>query len=122
MGNPLRVIMDKTVHLNDDNAMPMVGFGIYQMPRSITERCVCQTLEIGYRHIDTAQCYGNEHEVGLAVKASGLPREEIFITTKLWSGNGYNGTMRSIEQSLRELGLGYIDLFLIHYPRLYKLR
>lgn len=108
--------MDKFVRLNDGNIMPMIGFGTYQMPRLITQQCVEKALEIGYRHIDTAQCYGNEHEVGLAVKASGLKREEVFVTTKLWTGNGYGGTMRSIEESLRKLDLDYIDLFLIHEP------
>ena len=108
--------MEKTVRLNDGHTMPMVGFGTYQMPRRITQLCVEQALEIGYRHIDTAQCYGNEHEVGLAVKASGLKREEVFVTTKLWGGHGYADTMRSIEGSLREIGLNYIDLFLIHEP------
>lgn len=94
----------------------MVGFGTYQMPRRLTQQCVEQALEAGYRHIDTAQCYGNEHEVGLAVKASGLKREEVFVTTKLWGARGYGDTMRSIENSLRELNLDYIDLFLIHEP------
>lgn len=108
--------MEKTVRLNDGNLMPMVGFGTYQMPRDITQQCVEQALEVGYRHIDTAQCYGNEHEVSLAVKASGLKREDVFITTKLWGGNGYGGTMRLIGESLRKLDLGYIDLFLIHEP------
>jgi diketogulonate reductase-like aldo/keto reductase len=104
------------VRLNDGYVMPMIGFGTYQMPRRITQQCVEQALEFGYRHIDTAQCYGNEHEVGLAVKASGLPRREVFVTTKLWSARGYGDTMRSIENSLREIGLEYIDLFLIHEP------
>ncbi|MDY6412432.1 MAG: aldo/keto reductase [Bacteroidales bacterium] len=108
--------MDKFVRLNDGNIMPMIGFGTYQMPRRITQQCVELALEMGYRHIDTAQCYGNEHEVGLAVKASGIKRENVFITTKLWTGNGYGGTMRSIEESLRKLDLDYIDLFLIHEP------
>ena len=108
--------MEMFVRLNDGHVMPMIGFGTYQMPRRITQQCVEQALEIGYRHIDTAQCYGNEHEVGLAVKASGLPRQEVFVTTKLWGARGYGDTMRSIENSLREIGLEYIDLFLIHEP------
>lgn len=108
--------MEKTVRLNDGRVMPMIGFGTYQMPRRITQQCVEQALEIGYRHIDTAQCYGNEHEVGLAVKASGLKREDVFVTTKLWGARGYSDTMRSIENSLHEINLDYIDLFLIHEP------
>ena len=108
--------MDKIIKLNDGHTMPMIGFGTYQMPQRITQQCVERALEIGYRHIDTAQCYGNEHEVGLAVRASGLKREEVFVTTKLWGGHGYNDTLRSIESSVREIGLDYIDLFLIHEP------
>ena len=108
--------MEKFVKLNDSHVMPMIGFGTYQMPKRITQRCVEDALQLGYRHIDTAQCYGNEHEVGLAVKASGLRREEVFVTTKLWGGRSYGDTMRSIEQSVREIGLAYIDLFLIHEP------
>ena len=108
--------MEKYIRLNDRHVMPMIGFGTYQMPCRITQHCVEQALVIGYRHIDTAQCYGNEHEVGLAVKASGLKREDVFVTTKLWGAHGYCDTMRSIENSLREIGLEYIDLFLIHEP------
>ena len=108
--------MEQYVRLNDGHTMPMVGFGTYQMPRRITQQCVTDALEVGYRHIDTAQCYGNEHEVGLAVKASCLPREEVFVTTKLWGVRGYGDTMRSIENSLRTVGLDYIELFLIHEP------
>ena len=108
--------MEQFVKLNDGHVMPMIGFGTYQMPKRSTQRCVEDALECGYRHIDTAQCYGNEHEVGLAVKASGLRREDVFVTTKLWGGRGYGETMRLIEGSIRELDLDYIDLFLIHEP------
>ena len=108
--------VENFVRLNDGHTMPMVGFGTYQMARRITQQCVEQALETGYRHIDTAQCYGNEHEVGLAVKASGLKREDVYVTTKLWGAHGYGDTMRSIENSLRAIGLDYIDLFLIHEP------
>ena len=108
--------MERYVNLNDGRTMPMVGFGTYQMPRRITQQCVEQALETGYRHIDTAQCYGNEAEVGAAVRASGLRREDVFVTTKLWGGRGYGDTMRSIENSMRAISLDYIDLFLIHEP------
>lgn len=108
--------MERNVRLIDGRTMPMVGFGTYQMPRRITQRCVEQALAAGYRHIDTAQCYGNEAEVGAAVRASGLRREDVFVTTKLWGGHGYGDTMRSIENSIRAIGLDYIDLFLIHEP------
>lgn len=103
------------VKLNNGVKMPMIGFGTYQMSPNITERCVTDALKVGYRHIDTAQCYGNEREVGQAVKSFGLKREEIFITTKLWGSRGYEDTLKSIEKSLRDLDT-YIDLLLIHEP------
>ena len=96
--------------------MPIIGYGTYQTPPSITERCVRDALKVGYRSIDTAQCYGNEHEVGLACRKSGIPREDLFITTKLWACHGYADTLRSIDGSLRKLDLDYIDLLLIHEP------
>ena len=102
--------------LNNAIKMPMIGFGTYQMPSNITERCVLDALEIGYRHIDTAQCYYNEFEVGQAVKKSGLSRDKIFVTTKLWGVFGYNDTIKSIENSLKRLDIDYIDLLLIHEP------
>ena len=95
--------------------MPMIGFGTYQIPASKTARCVTDALSVGYRLIDTAQCYGNESEVGEAVRASDIPREAIFITTKLWGICGYIDTIVSIEKSLKRLGT-YIDLLLIHEP------
>ena len=104
------------VTFNNGVKMPMIGLGTYQMPSRITERCVLDALKIGYRHIDTAQCYNNEREVGKAVKNSGLKREEIFVTTKLWGGRGYRDTLTSIENSLQALNIGYIDLLLIHEP------
>lgn len=96
--------------------MPILGFGTYQMPSSITEEKVSEAISIGYRLIDTAQCYGNEYEVGQACQKSGVPREELFITTKLWGTRGYNDSLKSIERSLKELRLDYIDLLLIHEP------
>ena len=96
--------------------MPLIGYGIYQTPPSITERCVSDALKVGYRSVDTAQCYGNEHEVGLACRKSGIPREALFITTKLWACHGYADTLWSIDGSLRKLGMDYIDLLLIHEP------
>ena len=108
--------MEEAVLLNNGVKMPFIGFGTYQMPPNITERCVSDALKVGYRHIDTAQCYGNEHEVGLAVKKSGLKRENVFVTTKLWGCRGYRDAMSSIEESLQLLDLGHIDLLLIHEP------
>jgi len=104
------------VTLNNGVQMPVIGYGTYQTPPSITERCVSDALRIGYRSIDTAQCYGNEREVGLACRKSGIPRSELFITTKLWACHGYQDTLRSIEGSLKKLNLDYIDLLLIHEP------
>ena len=106
----------QNVTLNNGVKMPLIGFGTYQMPARITERCVLDALKIGYRKIDTAQCYYNEREVGKAVKNSGLKREEIFVTTKLWGGRGYEDTISSIENSLAALNIGYVDLLLIHEP------
>ncbi len=104
------------VTLNNGVKMPLIGFGTYQMPARITESCVSNALKIGYRKIDTAQCYCNEKEVGQAVRNSKINREEIFVTTKLWGGRGYNDTLKSIENSLAALNIGYIDLLLIHEP------
>lgn len=104
------------VTLNNGVKMPLLGYGTYQTPAHITERCVVEALEAGYRSIDTAQCYGNEKEVGQALRASGIPREECFVTTKLWGCHSYGDTLKSIEGSLRAINMDYIDLLLIHEP------
>ncbi|WP_335342177.1 aldo/keto reductase [Pseudoflavonifractor phocaeensis] len=106
----------ETVTLNNGVKMPLIGYGTYQTPPRVTERCVAEALRAGYRAIDTAQCYGNEREVGLACQKSGLSREALFLTTKLWACHGYQDTLRSIDRSLKKLDLGYIDLLLIHEP------
>jgi methylglyoxal/glyoxal reductase len=112
--------------LHNGVQMPSLGFGVYQCkPGRETEQIVNWGIEVGYRLIDTARYYGNERDVGKAVKASGLPREELFITTKLHPSDlGYDSTLRAFDTSLRELGLDYIDLYLIHWPlkssRFYK--
>lgn len=108
--------MEDTVILNNGFQMPMIGYGVYQIPSIETERCVIDALNVGYRSIDTAQCYGNEKQVGKAVKRSKLSRNEVFITTKLWGGRGYADTISSIDSSLKALDLDYIDLLLIHEP------
>ena len=108
--------MENTVTLNNGVEMPRIGYGVYQIPSSITERCVRDALSAGYRSIDTAQCYGNEAATGKAIQASGIPRDELFVTTKLWGGRGYKDTVKSIDSSLRALDVGYIDLLLIHEP------
>ncbi len=106
------------VTLNNGLEMPVLGYGVFQIPDlEECERCVLDAIEVGYRLIDTAQGYGNERAVGRAIKKSGIPREELFITTKLWiSEYGYEKTMKSIEGSLKRLQLDYIDLLLIHQP------
>lgn len=98
--------------------MPILGFGVYQVPDAEEcERSVSQAIETGYRLIDTAAVYQNEEAVGNAVKKSGVPREEIFVTTKLWvSDAGYENAKRAFEKSLRKLQLDYLDLYLIHQP------
>lgn len=95
----------------------MLGFGVYQIPADICEDCVVQALEAGYRLIDTAAAYGNEVQVGRAIKRSCVPREELFVTTKLWLQDAsYEGAKRAFERSLQRLGLDYLDLYLIHKP------
>ena len=105
------------VTLNNAVKMPVLGYGVYQTPPEETERCVRQAIDVGYRAIDTAQAYGNEEGVGRAMAASGLPREDFFITTKIWISNaGYERAKASIDESLQKLGTGYVDLLLIHQP------
>ena len=105
------------VTLNNGVKMPKLGFGVFMIPNDETERCVLDAIDAGYRLIDTAQAYGNEEGVGNAIVNCGLPREELFITTKIWiSNNGYENAKVSIEESLRKLNTDYIDLMLIHQP------
>lgn len=108
----------QTVKLNNGVEMPILGFGVFQITDlAECERCVIEAIQIGYRLIDTAASYRNEEAVGRAIKRSGVPREELFITTKLWiQRDGYEGTMKAFENSLRRLQLDYIDLYLIHQP------
>ena len=106
----------ETVILNNGVTMPLIGYGTYQIPAHMTEQCVADAICVGYRSIDTAQCYGNEREVGLACRKSGVSRSELFITTKLWACHGFSDTLRSIDSSLRRLNMDYIDLLLIHEP------
>ena len=105
------------VTLNNGIKMPALGYGVYQVDPAETERCVLDAIEVGYRSIDTAQAYGNEEGVGNAIVKCGVPREELFLTTKVWITNaGYEHAKRSIEDSLRKLRSEYIDLLLIHQP------
>ena len=97
--------------------MPMLGYGVYQVTPEECEHCVAQAIDVGYRAIDTAQAYHNEEGVGRAVKASGLPREDFFLTTKVWVSNGgEEKAAASIDASLEKLQTDYIDLLLIHQP------
>ena len=106
------------VKLNNGVEMPVLGFGVYQISDpEVCERAVGDALKIGYRSIDTAAAYGNEEAVGRAVRRSGIPREELFITTKLWiSDAGYEPARKAFEESMSKLGLDYLDLYLIHQP------
>lgn len=108
----------QTVKLNNGVEIPICGFGVFQIiDLTECERSVVDAIQIGYRHIDTAASYINEEAVGRGVKRSGVAREELFITTKLWiQKDGYEGTMKAFENSLRRLQLDYLDLYLIHQP------
>lgn len=107
----------KEVRLNNGVTMPAIGFGMYQIPAEDTERCVTDALETGYRMIDTAASYFNEKQVGDAIRHSGLRREEVFVTTKLWvQDHEYDDTLRAFDKSMSLLGLDYLDLYLIHKP------
>jgi len=110
--------IQSTVKLNNDVRMPILGLGVYQSPPGrVTRNAVNFALRIGYRHVDTARIYGNEADVGEAVRESGVPREDLFVTTKLWnSDQGYDSTLRAFEDSLKRLGLDYLDLYLVHFP------
>lgn len=105
------------VQLNNGLKMPILGYGVYQVTKDECERCVLDALKTGYRLIDTAQSYFNEEEVGNAIVKSGVPREEIFLTTKVWVEHyGYEETKKSVYESMRKLQTEYIDLMLLHQP------
>ena len=105
------------IELNDGNRIPQLGFGVFQIPPEGTAEAVSTALEAGYRHIDTAEMYGNEREVGEAVRASGLDRDEVFITSKLANGaHRPDDARRAFERTLSALGVDSVDLFLIHWP------
>lgn len=105
------------VKLNNGVEMPILGFGVYQIPKEETKRCVLDAIKVGYRSIDTAQSYFNESEVGDAIIECGIPRKELFITTKIWIDNyGYEKCKESVMESLKKLKTDYIDLVLLHQP------
>ena len=105
------------IRLNDGHSIPQLGFGVFKVDPKQTERIVTEALEVGYRHFDTARIYGNEAGVGRAIAASGIPREELFVTTKLWNDDqGTQSVFDAFDASLERLGLEYVDLYLIHWP------
>lgn len=106
-----------TVTLNDGNSIPALGFGVWQVPDDESHAAVTEALKAGYRSIDTAKIYENETGVGRALADSGIARDELFVTTKLWNDDqGYDSTLRAFDDSLNRLGLDYVDLYLIHWP------
>lgn len=107
----------QTITLNNGVEIPILGFGVYQVPADETEKVVSAALETGYRHIDTAASYQNEEAVGRALASSGIPRDDLFVTTKLWMEHaGYDATTAAFQRSLDRLGLDQVDLYLIHQP------
>lgn len=117
-GRTLTTTPIPNVTLNNGVEMPIIGFGVFQIPAEQTQPAVEQALAAGYRHLDTAASYGNEEAVGLAIKASGVPRDELFVTTKLWiqAKPGEDVVKRAFDASLKRLGLDQLDLYLIHQP------
>ena len=116
MRRMMELTIAKKLKLNDGRLIPQLGLGVWQTRAGPTcEAAVLAALEAGYRHIDTAAMYGNEESVGAAVRASGIPREGIFVTTKLWNSD-HGNPERALETSLRKLKMNYVDLYLIHYP------
>lgn len=108
----------RSITLNNGVTMPILGFGVYQIPPEQTEEAVAEALAAGYRLLDTAAAYGNEEAVGRAIRSSGVPREELFVTTKLWvqDAPAQDNTLRAFETSLDKLGLDHLDLYLMHQP------
>ncbi len=107
-----------TITLNDGTTIPQLGFGVFRVDPDEAERIVTDALEVGYRHIDTAAIYGNEIGVGRAIAKSGIPRDELYVTTKLWnSDQGTQSAFDAMDLSLEKLGLNHVDLYLIHWPR-----
>ncbi|WP_378736959.1 aldo/keto reductase [Nocardia brasiliensis] len=106
-----------SIILNDGNVIPQLGFGVFQVPEDDVTSVVTKALEVGYRSIDTAAIYGNEEGTGRAIREFGLPRDEIYVTTKVWnSEQGFDSTLRAFDASMTRLGLDYLDLYLIHWP------
>ncbi|MDN5631255.1 aldo/keto reductase [Glutamicibacter protophormiae] len=109
---------NQTLQLNDGHSIPQLGFGVWQVESDVAEDVVAKALQVGFRHIDTAKIYGNEEGVGRAIAKSGIPREELFVTTKLWNDDqGHDSALQAIDASLERLGLDYVDLYLIHWSQ-----
>ena len=106
-----------SIALNNGSSIPQLGFGVFQIPPEQTRDATALALEVGYRHIDTAEMYGNEAGVGEAVRASGIDRSEIFVTSKLNNAaHAHDDALAAFEETLRTLDIGYVDLFLVHWP------
>lgn len=114
----MQTVVESVAELNNGVKIPRLGLGVYQSPPGqLTKKAVGFALKIGYRHIDTARIYGNESDVGVALRESGIKREDVFVTTKLWNGDqGYETALKACNESLKRLGLKYLDLYLIHWP------
>lgn len=117
-GSLTKLSIGSRIRLNPGVEIPLLGLGVFQSPPgAVTRQAVAWALEAGYRHVDTAAMYGNEADVGAALRASGLPREEVFITTKLWyTEQGFDSAQRAAQRSREQLGTSQIDLYLIHWP------
>lgn len=111
----MELTIETKLKLNDDNLIPQLGLGVWQISPARTSDTVLAALEAKYRHIDTASAYGNEESVGAAIRMSGIPRESIFLTTKLWNSD-HGNPERALDTSLRRLKMDYVDLYLIHFP------
>src|SRR4051794_26495402 len=118
MGDMMKLEISSRAKMNDGHEIPWLGLGVYQAPPgSLTYDSVQSALKAGYRHIDTARIYGNEADVGRAIRESGIARNEIFVTTKLWnSDQGYDQALKAFDLSMQRLALDYVDLYLIHFP------
>lgn len=114
----IKELAGTTIPLNSGASIPQVGLGVWQAQAGTTTReAVLEALRVGYRHVDTASIYGNEADVGAAVRSSGLTRDQIFVTTKLWNADqGYDEALRAFDASLERLGLDHVDLYLLHWP------
>jgi diketogulonate reductase-like aldo/keto reductase len=112
-----KTLTTATLPLNNGASIPQVGLGVWQAPRGATREAVLTALRAGYRHVDTARIYGNEADVGAAVREGVVPRDEVFVTTKLWNNEqGFDTALRGFDASLERLGLDYVDLYLLHWP------